>query len=155
LLGNGDGTFQAPVRYSTGNNVFNLIVRDVNHDGILDIVTTDNLSGSINVLLGNGDGTFRPGQQLIGPYGLPTITSGDFNNDGNVDLAVSGFSPYTMGNVSFLYYGNGDGTFQIGPVINVSAPPNAVVAGDLNSDGKPDLVVAEGTFAQPNNFIQV
>jgi hypothetical protein len=147
LLGNGDGTFQAPVQYSTGNNnQSNLIVLDVDRDGTLDIITTDSLSFSIKILLGNGDGTFRPGQQLTGAFGL--LTSGDFNNDGNVDLAVSG------GNLT-VYYGNGDGTFHIDPIISLRAESNAIAAGDLNSDGKTDLVVAEGTSFQPNNFIQV
>jgi hypothetical protein len=56
LLGNGDGTFQAPVYYPAGGKSRSVVVGDVNGDGNADLIVTD-LSG-VSVLLGNGDGTF-------------------------------------------------------------------------------------------------
>src|SRR5271168_4469817 len=69
LLGNGDGTFQAAVSYSSGGIADSVAVADVNGDGKPDLLVgnycqLDNscpnaTSGTVAVLLGNGDGTFR------------------------------------------------------------------------------------------------
>lgn len=69
----------------------------------------------------------------------------DFNGDGTLDVAVSseGLNP---NNEFGLFPGNGDGTLGsptyisvLDPLVNVSLPNNPTV-GDLNNDGKPDLV---------------
>src|SRR5271156_5297710 len=67
LLGNGDGTCQAPVSYSNGGAYAeSSAVADVNGDGHPDLlvanqcVSSGNCSnGGVGVLLGNGDGTFQ------------------------------------------------------------------------------------------------
>ena len=57
--------------------------------------------------------------------------------DGIKDLAICN---YDDGNLSVLN-GHGDGTFDPQSIVAVGAMPHFVVAGDLNGDGKPDLVV--------------
>src|SRR5208283_4389884 len=67
LLGNGDGTFQTAVNYSSGGYAAaSIAVADVNGDGKPDLLaanqcaTSSNCNnGSVAVLLGNGDGTFQ------------------------------------------------------------------------------------------------
>src|SRR5262249_2394418 len=53
LLGNGDGTFRAPVN-SVVSFPDSIAVGDFNNDNVLDLVTTNHYD--VNVLLGNGDG---------------------------------------------------------------------------------------------------
>src|SRR5206468_2969777 len=68
LLGNGDGTFQPVVSYSSGGNTaLSVAVADVNGDGKPDLLagnqcdTSSNCAhGLVGVRLGNGDGTFQP-----------------------------------------------------------------------------------------------
>jgi hypothetical protein len=127
LLGNGDGTFQAPVGYSSTG--FSAAVADVNGDGKLDIITN-----GVSVLLGNGDGTFRN----AGGVSIPTNNTsppvlGDFNGDGKLDVAV------TSGSAFYLLLGNGDGTFQ-NPIQVATDNATTLAMGDFNSDGKLDLV---------------
>ena len=70
LRGNGDGSFQAAVRYSSIDAwAFSVVAADFNGDGKLDLAVGNNnceafepcSDGSIAVLLGNGDGTFQAG----------------------------------------------------------------------------------------------
>jgi hypothetical protein len=93
LLGNGDGTFQNPVDYTTGPYPESLVTGDFNGDGWLDLaMATDNGLGSVSVLLGNGNGTFQGDVDF--PAGLLSIglSTGDFNDDGRLDLAAADFN---------------------------------------------------------------
>src|SRR5262249_50912947 len=67
LLGNGDGTFQAPASYGAGMiNPRGVTIADLNGDGIPDLAVADggtflnNTNAAVWVLLGKGDGTFQP-----------------------------------------------------------------------------------------------
>jgi hypothetical protein len=62
LLGNGDGTFQAPVTYGAQDLFGEVVAGDFNADGKLDIaetVTEGGNQGGLVLFLGNGDGTFQ------------------------------------------------------------------------------------------------
>jgi hypothetical protein len=58
LLGNGNGTFQAPKHSPAGSQPTTVAIADLNHDGKLDLVVA-NGTNHISVLLGNGNGTFK------------------------------------------------------------------------------------------------
>ncbi len=59
-LGNGDGTFRAPVRNTFGGRIHSMLMHDMDHDGIPDMVVENdsNAGGAIEIHHGNGDGTF-------------------------------------------------------------------------------------------------
>jgi protocatechuate 3,4-dioxygenase beta subunit len=152
LIGKGDGTFQAPVSYSTGaGNLTALAVGDFNGDGNSDLAVTSSANSLVNVLLGVGDGTFRSavtyptGSNFTsGNFSMIALAVGDFNNDGKADL-VTGYVVFN-GSLSqsalILLPGNGDGTFGTAIPYANAAPP--FVLGDFNVDGKPDFAAAPG-----------
>ena len=120
LIGNGDGSFQAPVIYATGSyQPMSLAAGDFNADGVPDLVVASQCASSVNcvtglvsVLLGNGDGTFQsPVPYSTGTGNSYFVATGDFNGDGNLDLAVANQIGPSANSVVVILLGNGDGTF--------------------------------------------
>jgi hypothetical protein len=66
-------------------------------------------------------------------YGTNPLIA-DFNGDGKVDFAA-----VTSAGLQ-VFFGNGDGTFQAGPVLSI--PLGTVMVGDFNDDGLPDIAVS-------------
>ncbi len=143
-LGNGDGTFKAS-SIVPGKVFSTLAVGDVDRDGITDIVTADNNTGTnrVRVWHGNGDGTFTA-------YALSTSTSGalgtsvellDVNNDGILDVVGTGASSA----YGAILLGNGDGSFRDGGTFATIKAGSRLRLGDFNGDGRTDLITGSAS----------
>jgi hypothetical protein len=155
LLGNGDGTFSAKWTYElsclrgffgdvSGSSIFS---GDFNGDGKADLGVlyyNGNEHYQIALFLGNGDGTFNYIQStngLDGNIGLDILA--DFNRDGNLDFASPIFEDFAGPNV-FVYFGHGDGTFNLAFGANTFYVVQSLATGDFNGDGILDLASGPG-----------
>jgi len=170
-LGNGKGQWRATVeamnsalskKPDTSEDEMNpysgaesLVLGDINEDGFLDIVSVASDLGGFSVYLGDGSGVLW--KEILKEDGLPSgndpesgdqneagwatdLLLHDMNGDGHLDLAAA----YYAG--PRVWLGNGKGQWE--PAFD-GIPDGlfggiywGIEAGDVNEDGKPDLVVS-------------
>jgi hypothetical protein len=161
LLGRGDGTFSRQLVEQVGSRPRALALADVNGDGRVDIVTADSgheilvgqtflTPGSVTILYGLGDGTFDAPVSLLMGHHPAAVTVGDLDGDGLSDLIVADVA-YTYveaidsfvaepGTVRVLMQRRGR-FVQERPSRTIGRNPAALVAEDVDSDGRIDVVV--------------
>jgi hypothetical protein len=136
---NGDGTFQPPRSFATGREPLSLALGDVNGDGKADLIAANESDDTVSVLLGNGNGTFQdPLSPALG-RAAGSVAVGDFNGDGIPDLVVTNYGSGSVG----VLLGLGDGMFSNQVSYYAGGQPEAVVLADLTGDRDLDLVVAD------------
>jgi uncharacterized repeat protein (TIGR01451 family) len=154
LLGNGDGTLKPSMNFSAGNGPSAIAVGDFNGDGKLDLAvfqpgdSTNGVTGAVSILLGNGDGTFQVAKTTALTSQAASMVVGDFNSDKKSDLVIGNIDSAASELTLNLFVGNGDGTFSAPQELSTfSNGTQALLAADLNGDGKLDLAVGSSASA--------
>ena len=161
IKGNGDGSFQKPVFYPAGNQLYSATLADMNLDGNLDLILDDvppvNVGGyQVTLQAGNGDGTFGAASTVLSNYVVSDVNVADLNQDGKPDLLlsaeeVSGSDVSTGGLV--LISGNGDGTFGNRTILAGGNFFLQTQIADMNGDSIPDILATlYTTDGQPNTY---
>ncbi len=157
-LNAGRGTFRGVVNYAYDttdtmpyHDVHRIEPADVDRDGAIDLVATDQLDDKLIVFLNDGFGNFmRHGAPAT--YPLPSASAvdgasevvgdfleiGDFNGDGALDAAVA------SGRRFDVFLNTGTGAFAAGtPTIvgDFGYRVEAMGVADLNGDGRDDIAV--------------
>ena len=143
LLGTGNGHF-APVidcalslQAPTGGPATPPVIADFDRDGIVDLVSNNTVLFGMHECNFTRQATFRAAYDSAYP-----LAAGDFNGDGALDLAFASWE-----GVGFLP-GDGQGNFGNVVILGDLDAPNlqpeytVVFAGDVNGDGRLDLMVA-------------
>lgn len=145
FLQNPDGTLTKhqilPLHTSCTVNIY---AADFNRDGKVDLLANE-VQSDLLLALGNGDGTFQEAQFLgLGAGFYPAI--GHLNGDSSLDIVAGAAGT----GIVTVFLGQSDGTFvssALGASINprtgsCNNAAGAILLGDINRDGKQDIVVA-------------
>ena len=155
----GDGAFTRAPRQSIPPNggwkYYQTYLADVNGDGKMDLIWNSTAQGSVGDAnyvyagLSNGDGSFdRLDRQNFNPpggWGSYRTFTGDVNGDGLDDLIWNSiYQNPAAANYVYAGLSNGDGTFTRTPLQSIPSDQSwygyETYAGDLNGDGRLDLV---------------
>jgi len=136
------GTLQSRRDFLVGHLPVSLAAGDLNADGNPDLVAANQFSDVVSVLFGDGAGGFarkvdiRTGDRPI------SVAIADLDRDGRVDLAVAtAGSASVAAGVTVLLSGP-HGNLDIRADLPTGGVPQALAVGDLNTDGKVDIAVA-------------
>ena len=135
-----------------------MVLGDVNGDGRLDIALDSHDSYNVTLLLGQTDGGFvlAPNSPIVMKKGQHPHTHGlalgDLNGDGKLDLATVN----NADNDVSVAFGDGRGGFTLAPrsPFAVGPSPYPLTLGDVNSDGRLDIV-ATASATGPNRAQQL
>ncbi|MCB1019977.1 MAG: CRTAC1 family protein [Acidobacteria bacterium] len=165
---NGDGTFEdiadlAGVAYNVDGQLqagMGVAAADFDGNGYLDLVKT-NFSGDLPSLYRNEDGDFFEDVSLAAGLGVNQylgwgVLFEDFDEDGLADILMAHGHVYpevegsSIGEKyrqpTILYRNLGEGRFadissEAGPALTTPRPSRGVAAGDLDGDGRPEIVI--------------
>jgi len=138
--GNGDGTFLSPISFSKNLSPLTLITKDMNNNGLQDLVFSSGQGDNMYMLISRGDGTFEDEIVFSGGGGPISLTAGHFNSDNMTDVAVansrsSNFSFIARRTDGYFYHPTRDYFVDGGT-------PLAITSGDYNNDAMTDIAVA-------------
>lgn len=149
LLGNGDFTFDAPVKYYAGDLPMTTIAADMNNDGNPDLLIANDLGNDVRIFAGNANGTFQNGVSYTTGASPRNVVAADFNHDGFKDFAASNDNANSI----IVYLATALNTFSSSvtyPLVGTSISVSEMVAANMNNDTILDLLISD---AQNNTVI--
>ncbi|TAF98378.1 MAG: hypothetical protein EAZ47_00450, partial [Bacteroidetes bacterium] len=156
----GANSFATKVDFATGNDPYSVAIGDLDGDGKPDLVVTNQGSASVSVFRNTstsgsiGSGSFAAKVDFAAGTNPFSLAIGDLDGDGKPDLAVAN---RLSNSVSVLRNTCASGNMSAGSFaarVNFTSGngPISLAIGDLDGDGKPELVVANSSSSSVSVF---
>jgi hypothetical protein len=145
------GAFDNGVDYPVGADPEFVAAADINHDGRIDLLATNHNENSISLLEQSPTvaGDFLPLATITVAARPDGCVVADINGDGVDDIVTTGWYLALLMNTP----GN-PGNFTDGGTINTNSYIPSVAPGDIDGDGRIDLVAADVTNGAVQVFFQ-
>lgn len=138
--GNGDGTFQKPYVLGKGLTPLALLKKDMNDDGIIDLICTTGQGDNMHLFISGGDGNFQKEITFSGGGGPIALVAEHFNDDDRVDVAVANSRSSNFSLI--IRQPNGGFKYPTRDYVVAGGTPLAITSGDYNNDGMMDIAVS-------------
>ena len=140
------GIFLAKQDKSTANGPNQLVARDVNNDGKIDLVSVSPGTDKISVLINNGNRAFATKVDYTTGAYANALAASDLDGDGDIDIVTANYSDNTIS----IFKNNGNGTFAAKVDSTGGSGPYSVATADVDGDGDIDIVAGnqgDGTIS--------
>ncbi len=131
------------ILFSVGSTPKAIAMGDIDGDNKLDIVATNTGSNTVSVLRNTGSSgtiSFAAVSNFIVSSGPDDLFFGDIDGDGKQDLAITSVSSNSLSLLRNISSG-GSISFDTKQDFATGTNPQAVAMGDIDGDGKADIVV--------------
>jgi hypothetical protein len=154
------GSFAANVDFVANTGVFDVVLGDIDGDGKIDMATGNRNAGNISILrnissAGNiTSASFEAKVDITVGTWPQNLAMGDLDGDGKSDIAVANAG---SSNISLLRNIATSGSitpasFAPMAMLNLNAGPYGISLGDVNGDGRLDIVVPYSSAASISIF---
>lgn len=143
----------AKADFLTGSSPLAISVGDLNNDGLSDLISANSSSGpNISVLrnISSSDNVNFASKVDFSTTAAPnSLAVHDLDGDGKLDIVT--VAPLSNA-ISVLRNTSTGGNISFAPKVDLTGVSNctSIAVGDLNSDGKPDLILANNTNSNNN-----
>jgi hypothetical protein len=141
----GSVSFAPKIDLVTGKSPHRICIADISGDGKPEILVTNYDDGSVSIFRNNsapGSFSFSAKTDIATGANPESLAVGDLDGNGTADLVVT-----NSGGTSITVFtnkaGSGGGTDYSNPTtIGYGGTPMGITLGDLDGDGKPDIIVS-------------
>jgi trimeric autotransporter adhesin len=144
------GSFAPKVDFATGAQPYSIAIADINGDGKPDMVTANLAANTVSVLRNTAtsgsiaSGSFAAKVDFATGSNPISVAVSDLNGDGKPDIAVANWASGSMSVLRNASTGSVITTASFAAKVDFvsGTHPQSIATGDIDGDGKPDIIVA-------------